>query len=303
LAAAYGVALYGLLRKFHFEVHQEFWERLMDWVHLPLMALLAVLTDRSPLVQRCLPSRWPRMARLAAVGGCIALFAGVVEIVQPHFHRNGSWSDFWHGVLGAGLGLALWESFRRRTRSLWGVAVAASLLANGWLLRPVWQEGRAMVWQWWRFPLLADFESTAALPAWKPLDGATLRRAPSPGEAGRWSLEIGFRGGRLPGAEFLPGELDFRPYPQLELCAFNPGPPLHLVVRIDDHGSHRVVAERAEWTLNLPAGHARVAIPLRAVAPGRRMPEWSAIRRIVFFIEQEPGQEARLFLDSIRLTD
>ena len=297
-ALAYSAALYGFLGRFHFEINREFWERSMDFAHIPVMAGLAAVTLFAPVF----PRRTSPGFRLIATALFVVVFGGSIEIIQPYFGRTKSMVDFLNGSVGTVLGLAAVQMWRRPGRlrlACLFLALAATLPA----VLPALAEFRGIVWRKWNFPLLAGFESASEMTAWRGIDGAELHRSRAHCTSGKRSLQVAFQNGQLPGAEFLPGQLDFRAYDTLEFDAFNPGGPFSLILRVDDDGPHGTVADRAHWTVVLAPGLNHIAIPLAALehAPKTRPLHLNAIRRLVFFVvTRNRGYE--VFLDSIRLT-
>jgi len=296
-ALAYAVALYGLLSRFHFEINREFWERLMDFTHIPLMAILAVITLLAPVFPKRTGLAW----RMAATAIFVVVFAGVIEIIQPYFGRTKSLDDFLNGALGTALGLAAVEMWRAPGR-LRLVCLLLPLTGAVYGAIPALSEFRGIVWRFWHFPLLADFESSAELSAWRGIDGAELHPSLLNATSGGRSLQVEFQGGNLPGAEFLPGQLDCRGYRSLEFDAFNPGAPFPLVLRVDDDGPHGTVADRAHWSVVLASGRNHVRVPLAELehAPKSRALHLNAVRRMVFFVLAHNDRHA-VFLDSLRL--
>ena len=294
---AYALALYGLFATIQFTVYREFLERLMDFSHLPLMFVLAVVTVHSPVF----PKRATLKLRMLLTGLFLIAFGAVVEVIQPYFGRTESIVDFRNGAWGTVLGLAaveVWQRPRWGRRAAYLILLIASTIPS---FRPAFTEARGIIWRKWNFPLLADFEAAVELTAWHAVGGGEIQRTREHSAEGSWALRLGLVHGTLPGAEFLPDELDWRGYATLSFEAFVPGPPVSLIVRVDDDGPHATVADRAHGTAALATGSNHIVLSVKALehTPRNRLLNLAAIRRLVFFTQSQSGP---VFLDALRLT-
>ena len=102
---------------------------------------------------------------------------------------------------------------------------------------------------------------------------------------GRVGLRVLVRPGVFGGVNYLPGEQDWLPYSELTLTVSNPGPPLHLGVRIYDHLS----AKDRVWLSSeaiIEEGDSVIVIPLPATPPGAggREIDLSRTARLILFL-------------------
>lgn len=298
LAVSYVLALYGLFGQFHFAVNREFWERLMDFAHIPLFFALAVVTVNAPIFPKQMGRGW----RLAITALFLTAFAGATEIIQPYFNRTKDIIDFRNGVFATVVGLAGVEVWRRPGHALRLLYLALVIAGSSYALHPAFAEFQGIVWRRLQFPLLAGFESPSEMLAWHPSDGAEISRSHSNVAAGDWSLHLLFQNRTLSGAEFFLSQCDWRGFAVLKFDAYNPGAPFTLILRVDDDGPHGTVGDRAHWTALLGSGWNHVTIPLSELehAPKSRVLNLSAIRRMVFFTETR-AEKHEMFLDSVRL--
>ena len=278
----------------------------MDAAHLPVMALLAVITFHAPVVKNVTGCR-----RRLFTAVWISVFAAAVEIIQPYFGRTESVIDFLNGVFGMMVGLGF-DALRVYSRECGNRAVVVRIIfitvagvgfAHGF--RPAMDELRGMVWRRWHFPILAEFGSIDELPAWHGVGGGEVQWVRGKELFEGRALKVGLSHGGLPGAEFLLGEQNWRGSKALEFEAYNPGQPFPLVLRVDDDGPHASPGDRAHWTGLMASGTNHVCVLLEKLqrSPKGRLLNLSAIRRLVFFTEvPQPGEPRVLYLGEIQLT-
>ena len=272
VAIAYGLALYGLFGRFPFSVNRDFWSALMDACHVPLMFGLALVTLHAPVF----PQKTGFAGRAILTALFLTAFAALTEIVQPWFDRTCSLFDFLHGVFGMALGLGAAQAWGRTSAKTPRMAASRPALillavAGTWhVLEPVWGEFRGMAWRWHHFPQLARFDSPWEKNAWRPVDGARIEFS-SARQKDPHGLRVLLHGGdRCPGVE--------------------------------DDGPHGTAADRAHWTARLTPGVNTFTIPLESLrhSPARRTLNLAAIRRLVFFTEND-GRAGEFQLENLRL--
>jgi hypothetical protein len=245
----------------HFATNRECWERLMDAVHLPYFAGIAVL-----FFCALRANRFRQVTRALAAGFTAVAWAGAVEILQPYTGRTEDIIDFRNGSLGVALAVVV----LLRPRLLLP-AVAAGLGLSLWIAQPAWREFRSLWWRASHFPLLGDFESDDELRLWQIPDvkpdppNTRLSRSTAFASRGRFSLQIATVGPGFPGVRFLAEDQDWRPYAALACDIYNPGKPFNLGLRIDDSLSTDK-SNRFNGSILLQSGWNSVRLPLAKIA-------------------------------------
>ena len=296
-AAGCAVFCFAMFAPTHGDVNLEFTERLMDAVHVPFFAAVAIFLHH--LNPAGLATR-PR--RAFAAGIAAAAMAAATEIIQPHTGRGGSFIDFINGVLGIALAVAVcggWGRGSGRLRALLigGAALLFALIA----LRPAWREFRGIVWRARHFPLLGDFESADEFRIWRvseiegDLPGAAGARSSAWATRGAYSMAVDIGPGSWPGVRLLAGGQDWRGYAVLALDVENPGDTFTLAVRIDDTTS-RDHATRYNAALAITPGLSRIRIPLAETRPL----DLAHISRLVLFLDH-PAAPRQFRIDHVRL--
>ncbi|HEY2341717.1 MAG TPA: hypothetical protein VGH90_01750, partial [Chthoniobacteraceae bacterium] len=168
----------------HFGTNRECWERLMDAVHLPYFAGIAVLFFSSLRAEGM-----GRISRVLIAGLAAVIWAGTVEILQPYTGRTEDIIDFRNGAIG----IVLAAVVLLRPRLLLP-AVAVGIGASLWIVQPAWRELRAIWWRRSHFPLLGDFESDDELRIWQIPDtepaNTRLSRSTEVATRGKCSLKV-----------------------------------------------------------------------------------------------------------------
>lgn len=296
-AAGGAVFLFAMFVPTTGEVNREFTERLMDAVHVPFFAAVAIFLhhlDPAGLLAR------PR--RAIAAGIAATALAAATEIIQPYTGRGGSLIDFINGVLGIALAVSVCGGWGRGSGALrplliGGAALACTLIA----LRPAWREFRGIVWRARHFPLLGDFESADELRIWRAsqidsdLPGAAVARSTAWATRGTYSMLVDIRPGAWPGVRLLTGEQDWRGYTALALDIENPGDAFTLALRLDDAAS-RDHATRYHRALPITPGLNRIRIPLAEARPL----DLARIRRLLLFVDH-PAAPRQFRIDHVRL--
>ncbi len=292
----------GFLVPIHFQVNVELWERLMDYLHVPVFAAITWFLFAH------LPGRLARPARIGWAILISAALAAGIERLQEFTGREASMSDFEDGVAGsilAGLALAFWH---KKRRWVWlGLVAILTGIVSAVVLHPAWCEFRAIQWRNAHFPQLADFEESTEMPLW-----LSSQQADAPGGSaiaavrdfashGEWSLRVTTQIANYPGARFLCGGQDWRGRHAMAFDIYNTGAPFDLALRIEDDFPHPNRGDRFLKTLPIGAGWNHFAIPVAEIAaiPGRPL-NLAAIRRIVFFLDA-PKEPHVFHIDHLRL--
>lgn len=245
-------------------------------LHLPGFFLLT----RSFLVLFGGTSRCLRPLFSSAALAILAAFAS--EWVQRWVGRSGSIEDLILDGFGIALGLA-WPIRNHRwcptRKSIFGVVLLSGV---AFALGPALLQERAETKASEGLPVIGDFQDKQCLRLWKAQGGAVATADPASGR-----LVVQVRSGSFGGVQFLPGEQDWTPYSEVRLNVSNPGAPLFLGVRIDDHLSSR---DRV-WissAATLEEGVTEIVIPLRPPLPReeRRTIDLSKVTRLALFFEK-----------------
>lgn len=271
---------------------------LMDAAHAPLFAVLTLLmmwqlggaaNDR--------PGRRAIAIWLAIVG-----FSGIMELAQNLSGRSASWADLLANLLGATAGLALSAIPRTRGSVRRGalVVVAGVILAAAWY-RPglVFAD---VYRQWRQFPQLADFEDPRELMRWY-FQGSRAQRSRDFATSGEWGLRIDLEPCQYPGATLHWPPADWTGYRTLVIdLKLSPGPPLELIVKVQDRRHNNEYEDRFERPFRLTAGTHELRIPLDELkaAPVDRPMDLSRIAVLQFF-SVDLKSPRTIFLDNIRL--
>ena len=292
----------GFLIPIRWQVNVEFWERLMDYLHVPVFAAI------TGFLFVHFPARLTRRARIGWAIFSAAALAGGIERIQEFTGREASMSDFEDGIAGsalAGCALAAWPL---RARVLWLSLTAILVTAvSAVVLQPAWREFRAMQWRSAHFPLLADFEENTELPLWlsshqaDAQHGADIERSQDFASRGAWSLRVSTQLTEFPGVRFLCGEQDWRGRKALAFDLYNTGAAFDLALRIDDDFPKPDRGDRFLKTLPVASGWNHFSIPIVEIAAAPKRPmNLAAVRRIVVFLDS-PKEPHVFYLDHLRL--
>lgn len=249
---------------------------LWDLLHLPgfflltrfLSGVLAGYRDRAGLV---------------LASPVLALAAGIAtELLQARLGRSASVHDF---VLdGFGILLAMTWPSRSGRWSAWRIAATVLTLLGGiaFAFAPalhqelIRREARAQL------PVIGAFSEARSRSLWVPQGRTTAEW-----DAGTAALRVRMNAGTFGGIHYQPGWQDWSPYRELVLTFLNPGPPLHLGVRIDDTDSAADGVWRSD-EFGLKTGPSEVRIPLWDVAEAgdKRAIDRVRIARLVLFVDK-----------------
>lgn len=301
--AILALALLALFAPIRFSVHTEFWERLMDAVHLPFFAAFTFfVAAANPL------GLVDRRQRITCAGVTALLVAAAVEAIQPATGREESFVDLCNGIFGIALAVAWLHLWRARACAVQLGLLLAGLALAVLTLRPAWREMRGLFWQSRNFPLLGDFESDDEFRLWitsgddeRRRSPTVLRRSSDHTTRGASSLMVTTAGAPWPGVRLLTGDMSWTGWRTLAFEVFNPGEPFTLALRIDDAGS-RHHADRFNDAVPLDRGwnHVRVALDRVERSPAERPLRLQEIRRVLFFIGQ-PVAPHTFYIDNVRL--
>ena len=271
---------------------------LFDMAHAPAFGLLALIAW---IGIRPRSSRWPcGTAVLAWVG--VILFGGTIEFIQGLTGRSPSWHDFLANGFGSGAAL-IWisipESASRRVRLARLAAVAILFTIPS--VPPILILTDSAIQRRER-PILASFEQPLELSRWE-FQGCRATRSRDHASDGAWCLRLALDHATYPAATLVWPLHDWSNYTALEFDTYlEPGPPVDLVVKIEDQEHDGRYADRFHRSLHLVPGphHTRIALSDVERAPQGRKLDLTRVRRLQFFAVRLPAT-VTMSLDNIRL--
>lgn len=267
-------------------LHRAIW----DLGHFGFFALLIALVQL----------RWPlrRWQQWLVVAALVFLMGGVIELAQVAVGRDGTWSDVWHNLVGAGLGL-FWG--QRANRFIWVGRLAASLA----LLAPLWSVLQIAQVQYdaaQKFPHLADFETQRELLRWQ----GDIARSKDHASSGQYGLKIKLQTTQYSGFSLNWFLGDWSGHKQLAFDIYNPdGEPLPFVLRIHDEThdrNGRAYTDRLNTRLLAEPGWNYFAIPIEQIenGPEKRSMNLQQLRALGIFVVAAPRARV-IYLDNMRL--
>jgi|GEM_PF-5665449 len=282
----------------HFGMELNFWERVLDFLHLPAFAAIALYFFRF------LPLASADRRILWSFAICTAV-AGLIEILQAGTGRQASWDDFVHGMMGAFVGLLGRMMWPRRS---WfrPVYVLYAAFLSAYIALPAWREWKCIARRDQLFPVISDFESIEDFRRWTEqrqgdvVWGVKVERSTVNVSQGQYSLRINLLAHPLGAVRVFLADQDWRPYHALAFDIFNPGQPWELSIRIDDHNPP-AVHDRFYRSYQLAHGWNHERIPLSEIHYKGQPLDLSAMRRIVFFLFEPKAEENVFYLDWMRL--
>jgi VanZ family protein len=271
---------------------------LMDLVHAPLFALLAaglyVLLGGSRV--------GGPISRGASAFLVVTLFGALAELGQALTGRSASWADLAADACGAAAGIALAAAWSSRERA---AQVGLVLLGLAGLGLGVYR-GSATIADVYRqhaeLPRLASFERQRELDRWYPHEAYGWRMGQHATE-GDWSLELQLLPGQYPGITLWCPPPDWSIYESLALdVALDQGPPLDLVVKIQDRRHNNDYRDRFNGMFHLQPGKQTLRISLADVqsAPDSRLMRLDEIAALSLFVI-DLGVPRKIWIDNIRL--
>jgi len=231
----------------------------LDLAHAPafgVLALVALHAGRSWL---------PGPARRAAAWAVVAVFGAVMEYAQSFSGRHPSWEDALANALGAAAFLS-WDAARgAATRGgRLALAAAGAALVAAPSVPPLLTLADG-AWQARDFPRLASFERPTELSRWD-FRGCRAGRSHAHATDGVWSLRLDLAPGPYPAATLSSPPRDWSGRGELTFDAhLGPGPPLDLVVKVEDRRGGLRYGDRSERVVRLLPGPQRVRLDLAGV--------------------------------------
>lgn len=274
---------------------------LLDLAHAPAFAGLTWIVLRGG---RAWLPRTPWRAGLTA-WTLVVLFGGAMELVQGLTGRQPSWRDAGANALGAAAGLLGTAAAARggparpwRRAALIGGALALLAVPSApplLTLDDVARQGREM-------PRLASFERAAELARWD-FRGCRAGRSGDHATDGAWGLRLDLEPGPFPSAVLDRPPRDWSGRDSLTFDAYlGPGPPLDLVVKVEDERHAPGAEDRFYRVVHLLPGARRVQIALSDVeqGPATRRLDLRRVARLELFAVDLPATRT-VYLDDLRL--
>ena len=269
-----------------------------DLLHAPLFAVLAFVTHAA--LERI--ERLTRSHRALLTVGLLIGLGCATEIGQYFVGRTPSLGDVTRDTLGAIAGTA-W-AMRRFVGSRIGRAGLATLASVLLLMAAVVPalELTDTVFQWDEMPRIASFEQPLEMSRWRTWD-CQIRRTRGHATDGSWSLRVDLSPGVFPGIGTFWPPRDWSDYEVFEFdVELGDGPPLDMVVKVEEADREPASAERFEQTFRFLPGRRHIEIPVSAIAAGPRGCALD-LRRIGFvqLFTVDLDRPRTLFLDNVRL--
>lgn len=293
LLLVFGVA--GLLLLAPLPAEARFVRALIDMGHAPLFATLAVI-----VLLACRQLAGRHFYRWAVIAwGLLIAFGWASEVAQGYTGRGPSLQDALANTVGASAGV-LWYLSRQSTWRWLGLALAGALLLVGEAY-PLSNFGDTL-WQYYQMPVIATFESPTELFRWQS-NRSTIGRVREHATEGTWALRIDLEPSQHPGAAMDSPPANWSGYEELLVDLFlADGPPVTLVVKVEDRWHNHDPSDRFERRFKLGPGPQTLRFSLAdiAAAPADRELDLQNVSFVQFYVVQltEPRT---LYLDHIRL--
>jgi len=246
-----------------------------------------------------------RLPVAAGIGGLLFLAGIAIEIVQPFFGREASFTDITYNLIGIASGIVIFTAFHQQSRqrllSLAGFVILLGLT----LFRPVY-DAYVVLKRDQAQPYLLGFENAYEKMLWQPSPGAHISVVEAPVE---WksntgqTAKISFLSGNYPGLSIPEIYPDWRGYTQLVFEVFSPeDTPVTITVRINDLAHNNKHHDRFNRQLTVKPGKNRYVLPLSEVknAPQGRQLNIEQVAQVILFTGR-PEHSLTLYFDNLHL--
>ncbi len=276
-----------------------FFSDLKDFFHYIVFTLAAIL-----LLVEIKSQRTVNHIIIVAVIFILAIFGGVIEIVQPYFQSDQSLGDFLYDIAGATTGCLIFLAARKSSHRYKQFLLLGAI--TGLAILPLILAGRALWLQKQQMPLLMDFEQPALFtqlrwsnPPAKKIQMAVPEWTENPSHIG--VLELKGKGWANFGLENFP--TDWRNYRHLCLDLFSPNThAIPINIRIIDAEHNWEYEDRFNKNILLQPGFNPLKIPVADIekGPKTRKLDLSRVKEILLFGKPREDQ-AKVYVDNIRL--
>lgn len=230
----------------------------------------------------CIPALARRHYALQTVAALVAVFlvGGAIELIQPQFGRQASWTDLRQNMVGAFAAVAVMAPTRRLRLTLAPLAVLALVLELYGPATTLWDRHVATQ----QFPVLSDFETRFEHRRWSSGTVTT-----DIARSGAHSLRLDLEPGRYSGTMMRRSFGDWSDYDYFRFSVYNPDvQPLLLTVSIRDHAHFRrggLYNDRFNQRYTLEQGWNDISIPVAKIAsaPRDRRLDVSDLAEVVLF--------------------
>jgi VanZ family protein len=271
--------------------------QLTGFGHLGYFILLAWELASLPFL-----ARRPPALQILTVMAVVLATGGAIELIQPHFGRNASWTDLGIDLLGGLIGMVFLTPARRHLPRglLTGSQLTALTLTGLMFYGPV-----SNFWDIWQarrqFPVLGEFESRLEARRWS--NGEIDRRIFRQGGAAL-RVELGTEG--YAGTTLKRSFGNWQGFSNLCLSIYNPeSEPLRITVSIRDHEHFQRGGrydDRFNRSFQIGYGWNDILIPVREIetAPAGRTLDLARLSEMVIFTTGLPEPRV-IYLDHVRL--
>ncbi len=269
-----------------------------DTLHVPSFALLGALLFR--LFQHRI-RRPPIVIALTSLF-VVALFALSTEAVQSFVGRQPSWQDVAADLLGGAGGILLTHSLLAESRRQRALCIAAGLIcfAIG-VAGPLTILADAAI-QRAEMPRLASFEHSLELSRWVH-GGCHIERVQEKATHGSSSLRVDLQVGIYPGVTLAHPVRDWSGFTEcLADVYLSDGPPLDMIVKIQDFEHNQEYHDRFHQTVRLSPGQNTIRVNLDEArrAPRDREMDLKQVATLSLFTVELDAPRT-LYLDNVRL--
>jgi VanZ family protein len=253
------------------------------------IALVIVLSKKFELRNWCVG---------LAISAAVFVGGGLIELIQSHVGRDGSWNDLLRDLTGTWLGL-FWAQRANKWIWLGRVLTVALLIPN---LSSVFYEARYQLNAIQQFPLLAGYESNIELYG----HGGKIELSSQFHTQGDYALKVALTTKQYSGIVFRRMINDWSAYKTLSFDIYNPDPPLfNMTVRVNDvqhKQSGWATSDRFNRTFSLNQGWNHLSFSLDDIrdGPAKRQMDMSQIMWVEIFVEKLPVART-IYLDNLRL--
>ncbi len=245
------------------------------------------------------------LKRIPVICGASFCLGISIEIIQPYFGRQASFTDIiydFFGILAAASLFALRHLADSPKKFLLASLAVLTALSTA---RPLY-DGHIVSQRTQAIPTLFDFDSGYERSLWQVSGQAHASVVEAPvawfGNSTRVA-KLSLLGGNYPGIRFHEPHTDWRSFQNLSFYIYSPANDVvQFNVRIHDQAHNNDYSDRFNRSLTVLPGVNRFSIPLMEIAnaPIERHLQLDAVDEIAFF-SVNPPQPVTLYLDNLKL--
>ena len=265
-----------------------------DLLHAPLFALISACVFGFARNRISCPAINTMLICWALVVG----FGVVTELLQPVFGRDASAQDIWANTCGASAGILWTYASSMRPQGLRKVLVLVGCLVILFAVaKPILTLTDTVI-QRLEMPRIASFERAGELSRWSWQE-CNVKRIREHATHGSWALCVDLETGKSPLVSLDHPVVDWSQFQKLVIdVRLSNGPPLNLIVRIEDIFVGDEYPDEFHQITRLSPGENRLDVALSDVAAGQ-----IDLHRVWFLqlITDSPTSPRTLYFDNIRL--